>query len=74
MRYCLALLLVVSGCGDSEECDSLEKEIRETAIQRGYDSNSDGRPDATADKVCADKNAAIQRDFGAACAKYRSCQ
>jgi hypothetical protein len=51
------------------KADSVAAEIRTAAIKRGYDGNGDGVPDAIG--VCGSTNAAIQKDFGSACATLK---
>ena len=68
----LGLLLVACSGRTRADCDSIEQEIRDGAIKRGYDGDGDGAPDAKG--VCGSVNESIKKDFSAICADLVECR
>ncbi len=69
--FLLSLSACGSGSSDGARCGPLAEEIRRAAIQRGYDGDKDGQPDAMG--ICTSTDPVIQRDFGKACADLKTC-
>ena len=60
-----AIIFAAFKADAKSEADDVAKEIRDTAIQRGFDSDNNGEPDAMG--VCASSNETVRKDFGGAC-------